>query len=84
MRQVNFEFADDKAETVCVAGTFNNWDPQASPLRKSGAGEWCLQMWLEPGTYEYRFLVDGQWKMDPLARYQVTDFCGGVTSVLVV
>jgi hypothetical protein len=41
-------------------------------------------MSLVPGRYEYRFLVDGRSRPDPAARQQVTNFCGDVTSVLVV
>ena len=84
MRQVNFGLSDAKAASVSVAGTFNNWNPYVSPLRNAGAGKWSLHMTLEPGRYEYRFLVDGKWRMDPAARQQVTDFCGGGNSVLVV
>jgi 1,4-alpha-glucan branching enzyme len=84
VRQVNFGLSDANAVSVSVAGTFNNWNPHVSPLRSAGAGQWSLQMMLEPGRYEYRFLVDGKWKMDPAARQQVTDFCGGGNSVLLV
>jgi 1,4-alpha-glucan branching enzyme len=83
-RQVNFEYSDPKAKAVWVAGSFNYWNPKASPLRNLGAGRWGLQLTLEPGRYEYRFLVDRHWTIDPAARQQVTDFCGGVNSVLVV
>ncbi len=82
LRQVNFVFFDSNAESVFVAGTFNGWDSQASPLRKVGGGEWCLQLLLASGRYEYRFLVDGQWRRDPAAVLNVTDFCGGVNSIL--
>jgi hypothetical protein len=41
-------------------------------------------MLLEPGRYEYRFLVDAKWKIDPFAKHQVTDFCGGANSILIV
>lgn len=84
LRQVTFEFFDSQAASVSVAGTFTNWNPQACALRNADAGEWCLQTLLAPGRYEYRFLVDGQWRMDPTARHQVTDFCGGMNSVLAV
>ena len=84
VRQVNFGLCDANAVSVSVAGTFNNWNPHVSPLRNAGGGDWSVQMMLEPGRYEYRFLVDGKWKMDPTARQQVTDFCGGGNSVLLV
>lgn len=84
LRPVNFEFYDQNADSVCLAGSFNDWNPHVSPLRNVRAGGWALRLLLAPGRYEYRFLVDGQWRMDPRARQQVTDFCGGVNSVLTV
>ena len=83
-QRVNFAYFDPKAKSVCVAGTFNNWNPKISPLRNMGKGAWSIQMTLEPGRYEYRFLVGREWRIDPAARQQVSDFCGGVNSVLVV
>jgi len=84
LRPVNFEFYDHEAGSVCLAGTFNDWNPHVSPLKNVHNGAWSLRLLLAPGRYEYRFLVDGQWRMDPRARQQVTDFCGGMNSVVTV
>ena len=84
LRSVRFDLFAPEASSVCVAGNFNNWNPQASPLRPMQAGKWRLPMRLPPGKYEYRFLVDGRWRPDPAARHQVTNFCGTMNSVLLV
>jgi hypothetical protein len=42
-----------------VAGTFNDWNTTATPLKKSGDGEWKAELQLLPGRYEYKLLVDG-------------------------
>ena len=79
---VHFEFADPKATTVCIAGTFNCWQPEAKTLHSSGAGNWWKEMLLAPGTYEYCLVVDGHWIPDPLARESVPNPFGGRNSVL--
>jgi 1,4-alpha-glucan branching enzyme len=79
---VHFEFADPKATTVCIAGTFNHWQPEAKTLHSSGAGNWWKEMFLAPGTYEYCLVVDGKWMTDPLARESVPNPFGGRNSIL--
>jgi hypothetical protein len=44
-----------------VGGTFNNWNPTATPLLFVGGTEWSKELSLPPGRYEYRFVVDGKW-----------------------
>ncbi len=83
-RPVTFEVIAPSASLVCIAGNFNEWNPHASPLRSMPGGRWSVRLRLKPGRYEYRFLVDGVWKPDPQARQYVTDFCGGLNSVVVV
>ncbi|OGH60155.1 MAG: hypothetical protein A3G34_09150 [Candidatus Lindowbacteria bacterium RIFCSPLOWO2_12_FULL_62_27] len=56
---VTFKHADAGAKKVTVAGEFNNWDKTADEMQKNLAGEWVLQKDLNPGRYEYKFVVDG-------------------------
>jgi 1,4-alpha-glucan branching enzyme len=81
---VRFEFKHPTAKTVCVAGTFNHWQPEAKTLHSSGAGNWWKETSLAPGTYEYCLVVDGQWMPDPSARESVANPFGGRNSVLTV
>jgi len=81
---VHFEFNDPKAVTVCVAGTFNQWQPGAGTLRSFGACHWRQETFLAPGDYEYCFVVDGQWMPDPRARESVPNPFGGRNSFLTV
>jgi hypothetical protein len=75
-------FFDSKARRVCVAGTFNNWSPDATPLKNDGCGEWTAELSLKPGQYEYRFVVDGEWMDDPRVPERVRNSYGGFNSVL--
>jgi 1,4-alpha-glucan branching enzyme len=79
---VRFEFAHPTAKSVCIAGTFNHWQPEAKTLHSSSTGHWWKETALPPGTYEYCFVVDGQWIPDPLARETVSNPFGGKNSIL--
>jgi 1,4-alpha-glucan branching enzyme len=81
---VRFEFRHPTATTVCVAGTFNNWKPEAKTLHSSGVGDWWKETALAPGTYEYCLVVDGKWMPDPLAEQTVANPFGGRNSILTV
>ena len=81
---VEFKIRLPKAATVTLAGTFNGWDPQRTPLRNEGGGLWRIFLPLNRGRYEYRFVVDGQWQEDPSAQESVPDPFGGRNSVVTV
>ena len=79
---VRFEFTNTTASTVCLAGTFNHWQPEAETLHSSGAGNWWKETALAPGTYEYCLVVDGKWIPDPRAAESVANPFGGRNSIL--
>lgn len=53
------------AQQVFVAGTFNEWKPDAMPLVRDKAGHWRGSLKLPPGRHEFKFVVDGRWWCDP-------------------
>ena len=53
------------ASSVFVAGTFNDWNPDATPLQRDREGNWSVTLPLTPGHYEFKFVVDGQWCIEP-------------------
>jgi 1,4-alpha-glucan branching enzyme len=81
---VHFEFKHLTARNVCVAGTFNHWQPEAKTLHPAGGGLWLKDTALSPGKYEYCFVVDGEWIPDPLAKETVANPFGGRNSVITV
>lgn len=83
-RCVCMEFNHPCANEVCVAGTFNDWHPTATPLNRDGDGRWTKELTLAPGRYEYRLLADGQWIDDPAAKETVPNPFGGFNAVLIV
>ena len=81
---VRIEYTDPTAATVCVAGTFNEWRPEGTPMVAVGDGRWAKDLGLPPGRYEYRIVSDVEWKADPLARETNPNPFGGLNSVLKV
>ena len=81
---IEFRFDAPQAQTVGLAGSFNNWDPARTPMRKGGSGAWVARVLLSAGRHEYRFVADGNWISDPNAKESVPNPHGGVNSVVVV
>jgi 1,4-alpha-glucan branching enzyme len=83
---VTFEApAEIQAESLAVVGEFNDWDATAALMKRRKDGTWAKTLRLDPGTYAYRFLADGQfWHNDAAADgYQPSGF-GEENSVVVV
>ena len=72
-RTVTFAYQAPEAKTVSLAGNFTNWDQAAVSLKKSKSGLWKTTLSLAPGTYEYRLVVDGQWRDDPQCPMRVAN-----------
>lgn len=79
--RIHFEFTSPEAESVFIAGTFNDWRPTATPMIALGEGRWAKDLALAPGQYEYCLVVDGQWRPDPLSSENVENPFGGVNSI---
>lgn len=82
-RRVYFRLMAPEAETVVLLGSFNDWNPAGRPLKRGKGGVWRTHITLWPGTYEYRFLVDGAWRNDPEAEVVANPY-GSHNSVRVV
>ncbi|ONH96426.1 hypothetical protein PRUPE_7G128700 [Prunus persica] len=90
--EVEIQYRGD-GEIVEVTGSFNGWhhqiemDPQPSssiigPTGSRKTRLWSTRLWLYPGIYEIKFIVDGQWKIDP-QRESVTrgTICNNILQV---
>jgi len=61
-----FQYIAPQAKEVLVAGDFNQW--VGEPLmRRNGDSLWQRIIPLRRGGYRYKFLVDGEWQLDPKA-----------------
>jgi pimeloyl-ACP methyl ester carboxylesterase len=72
------------AKSVALAGTFNNWNTQSTPMTRKGA-DWSVSIKLAPGTYRYKFVVDkDRWTVDPENAQTEADGEGHVNSLLII
>jgi hypothetical protein len=69
------------AGIVTLAGSFNNWN-QSQLVCAREADEWVCRIDLEPGRYTYKFIVDGNWLLDPANPETAEDEAGNINSVL--
>ncbi|MBL7071759.1 MAG: AAA family ATPase [Candidatus Omnitrophica bacterium] len=80
-----FSFMAPEAGNVYVVGDFNHWKADdCSRLEPQPDGIWEKRMALKPGTYKYKFIVDGEWIHDPRNSKSVPNDFGGVDSLLTI
>ena len=74
-----------RADSVQVAGDFNNWQPEKTPMQNiSNSGVWQAKLNLPAGKYHYRLVVDGQWQQDPYNELTELNPFGEFNSVIEV
>ena len=84
-KRVQFTFSAEPASWVYVAGTFNDWDPERNRMRSNpGTGEYRTSLVLPPGRHEYKFVVNGEWHVDPNCADWVPNSHGSLNSVICV
>lgn len=56
----------EPGSTVYLAGSFNDWNPTEKKLvDKNGDGIFSATITLPVGIYEYKFVINGIWTLDP-------------------
>jgi hypothetical protein len=82
-REIVFKLEAPESAMVQIAGDFNEWVPESLHLTESqGRALWHKTISLGQGSYEYKYLVDGNWMSDPANERTVDDAYGGVNSVI--
>src|SRR6056297_2395313 len=82
-RRVTFRLKAEPGSEVYIAGDFNNWDPSARKLKdKNGDGNFATTMLLQPGEYQYKFVIDGHWSIDPECDEWVPNAMGSLNSLI--
>lgn len=87
--RVRFKLKEKEAAGACsvhVLGDFNGWDPEATPLERSGKGGFSGEVKLKSGCdYRFRYLLDGRrWISDQDADGLVPNGMGDLDSVLAI
>ena len=83
-RAVNFEIRELPGREIFIAGEFNDWKLVKKLEDKNGDGIYRCRLMLFPGVYQYKFVVDDMWRVDPgNPNFQPNEF-GSLNSVLIV
>ncbi len=87
-REIVVRFRDADAADVRIAGDFNGWVPDKGVRSvissDGGIRVWTKVLQLPPGRYQYRYVVDGEWREDPDNPEVESNPLGGRSSILVV
>jgi len=87
---VVFQYVSSSARNVSVAGEFNGWEykpdqPRAIRMEKNEKDIWTARAKIEPGRYQYKYVIDYQtWILDPANPYTIEDSAGNINSLLIV
>lgn len=82
-RRVKFEVEAEKGSNVFVAGTFNEWNPQKNKL-KFRDGKYATSILLPRGRYEYKFIINDTWCVDPECTEWAPNGIGSLNSTITV
>ena len=84
-KEVTFTIHAERGKKVFIAGEFNGWDPTAKEMAyKARKGIYTITLKLRPGTYQYKFVIDGTWCADPENVNSVANDQGTFNSVVEV
>ena len=75
-----------EAQSAALCAEFNNWNPEAHPMRARKDGTFYVSVSLDTGaSYRYRFLIDGErWENDWEAEEYRSNEFGSDDSVITV
>jgi glycosidase/plastocyanin len=60
------------ADSVQIGGEWDDWEGRINLSESDRV--WSVEMNLDPGMYCYKFVVDGEWMLDPIEPYR--GYCG--------
>ena len=83
-KKVEFRLFAPEAQSVSLAGDFNGWNVNETPMEKDDKGNWKVGISLPSGRYEYRFWVDGTWRDDTHAQGRVENPFGSHNCVRII
>ena len=84
-KRVTFTYRGATGLNVCLAGDFNGWAPAVKRLQDvTGNGEYLVRCLLQPGRHEYKFVINGEWLLDPANQNRTCNERGDWNNVIIV
>ena len=82
---IKFVYHNPGAKNIYLVGDFNKWRVGEIKLLPKGEGFWSISIPLQPGRYQYMFVVNGsRWVLDPLSQGVIDDGFGNKNGVVLV
>ncbi|NQU68784.1 MAG: hypothetical protein HQ510_12640 [Candidatus Marinimicrobia bacterium] len=80
--EVDFTYPGSKNGTdIFVMGYFNDWSRTSHKLSKGADNDWHLKLYMMPGSYEYKFVVDKMEVLDSANPDSLANGIGGFNSI---
>jgi len=85
LKEIVFQVTAAPGSKVSVVGTFNDWDPEKNPMKDNpDGGPYKTVIAIPPGKYEYKFVINGAWCVDPNCSERVPNCHGSLNSVICI
>jgi chromosome partitioning protein len=84
VEEVCLVFQGAGSADIKIAGDFNNWEPDRDVTTEHRGDLLTKRLRVRPGRYQYRLIVNGEWRADPTNPHHVTNEYGEINSVLEV
>ncbi|MFH1419892.1 MAG: AAA family ATPase [Planctomycetota bacterium] len=81
---MRFVVRAEGARQVRLAGDFNDWNPDRAPMRAVREDTFEIRLPLAPGRYQYRYVIDGEWRNDPVNHEVEVNPFGDLNSIVEV
>ncbi len=82
-KRITFQLKAEPGSEVFVAGDFNGWEPNKKLNDRNNDGNYKGVMLLDrQKQFEYKFVINGQWSVDPDCEEWVPNAMGSLNSIL--
>lgn len=82
LQEIILQYSDKANNSIKIAGDFNNWVPDGGIVTRQTGDAIHKILYLKPGEYQYKVVVDDEWRDDPTNPDQFCDASGHCNSVL--
>lgn len=82
LHRIDLSYHNYGGRDLKIAGEFNNWVPDGGIETVLDSDTIHKILYLQPGEYEYRLVIDGKWRNDPTNPEQITNSMGIHNSML--
>jgi glycosidase len=82
-KKIRLELENKDYNDVKIKGEMNSWNPNSTSVILEG-NKWVTEMKLNPGKYQYKYIVDGKEISDPVNQDSISNGIGGFNSLLTI